>query len=63
VLRPILDKLCAGRIAPSPPECFRHAVFTSKFLMNIVDTIITCYLVFFIIRRRSQAGRVRVGAA
>jgi len=41
----------------------RHYVSAAEFLMDIIDKIVICYLVFFVVRSRAQCVRVRAGAA
>jgi energy-coupling factor transport system substrate-specific component len=40
----------------------RHYLFGSEFLLDILDKVGTCYIVFFIIRSLRQSTRVRFGA-
>jgi hypothetical protein len=38
-------------------------VFATEFLVEIVDKVVTCYIVFFILRGLPQRTRVRFGVA
>lgn len=41
----------------------RHSLFATQFLVEIVDKVVTCYIVFFILRGLPQWMRVRFGVA
>jgi energy-coupling factor transport system substrate-specific component len=41
----------------------RHYLVTTEFLVDIVDKIVTCYIIFFVIRSLPQGTRVRFGVA
>lgn len=40
-----------------------QSVFATEFLVEIVDKVVTCYIVFFILRGLPQRTRVRFGVA